>query len=104
MLGVGMTPPYVLGTANPESSVIINRMFGAFCGGTIRGAHHAFDFCAVSRMTPPNSGSGAGNCLPSIVVVAFGEPGVPVDAVLVGADELVGRIRGSCEKFRRAGG
>jgi hypothetical protein len=29
-------------------------------------------------ITPPNSGSGAGSCLPLIVVVALGDPGVPV--------------------------
>src|SRR6478672_2298002 len=29
-------------------------------------------------MTPPNFGSGGGICFPSIVVVALGEPGVPV--------------------------
>ena len=29
-------------------------------------------------MTPPNFGSGAGSCLPSMVVVALGEPGTPV--------------------------
>src|SRR5215469_9157425 len=44
----------------------------------MRGAHHAFDCMALSLITPPNFGSGAGSCLPSIVVVAPGEPGVPV--------------------------
>ena len=29
-------------------------------------------------ITPPNFGSGGGSCLPSMVVVALGEPGVPV--------------------------
>jgi hypothetical protein len=29
-------------------------------------------------MTPPNFGSGAGSCLPLMVVVALGEPGTPV--------------------------
>ena len=32
----------------------------------------------VSLITPPNFGSGAGSCLPSMVVVAPGEPTVPV--------------------------
>ena len=58
-------------------------MFGAFFGGTIRGAHHGFDFCVVSPMTPPNFGAGAGNCFPSIVVVALGAPGVPVVSIAV---------------------
>src|SRR5215471_16392193 len=73
-----MTPPYVLGTPKPESSVMISRMFGACLGGTIRGAHHAFDCMALSLITPPNFGSGGGSCLPLMVVVAPGEPGVPV--------------------------
>src|SRR5215831_12508085 len=76
--GVGITPPYVLGTPKPESSVIMSRMLGACLGGTIRGAHHAFDWRALSLITPPNFGSGAGSCFPLIVVVAPGEPGVPV--------------------------
>ena len=43
MVGVGMTPPNVLGTPKPESSVMISRMLGAFLGGTMRGAHQALD-------------------------------------------------------------
>src|SRR5215475_14913304 len=77
-VGVGITPPNVLGTPKPESSVIMSRMFGAFLGGTMRGAHQALDFCALSWITPPNFGSGGGNCFPLIVVVAPGAPGVPV--------------------------
>src|SRR5947207_15938086 len=76
--GVGMTPPNVLGTPKPESSVIIKRIFGACLGGTMRGAHHAFDWRASFLITPPNFGSGGGSCLPLIVVVAPDEPGVPV--------------------------
>ena len=38
------------------------------------GAHHALELSASSLMTPPNFGSGAGNCLPSIGAVAPGEP------------------------------
>ena len=44
----------------------------------MRGAHQYFDCKASSLITPPNGGSGAGSCLPLIVVVAPGEPGVPV--------------------------
>ena len=29
-------------------------------------------------ITPPNFGSGGGSCFPSMVVVALGEPGLPV--------------------------
>src|SRR5262245_17291708 len=76
--GVGMTPPNVLGAAKPTSSVMISNTLGAFLGGTTRGAHHGFDWAAFSLMRPPNFGSGGGSCLPEIVVVAPGEPGVPV--------------------------
>jgi len=51
---------------------------GAPFGGTTRGAHQAFDSEAFSLITPPNFGSGGGSCFPLIVVVALGEPGVPV--------------------------
>ena len=44
----------------------------------MRGAHQYFDCKASSLITPPNGGSGAGSCLPLIVVVALGEPGTPV--------------------------
>ena len=37
-----------------------------------------FDCNASYLITPPNFGSGGGSCFPSIVVVALGEPGVPV--------------------------
>ncbi len=73
-----MTPPKVLGAPNPESSVMISKTFGAPFGGTTRGAHHGFDCNASSLMTPPNFGSGGGSCLPSIAMVAPGEPGTPV--------------------------
>ncbi len=78
MAGVGITPPKVLGAPKPESSVMISKTLGAPLGGTTRGAHHGFDCNASSLMTPPNFGSGGGNCLPSIAIVAAGEPGVPV--------------------------
>src|SRR5712691_1434871 len=73
-----MTPPNVLGTPKPESSVIMSKMLGAPLGGTMRGAHQALDCRASSLITPPNFGSGGGSYLPLIVVVAPGEPGVPV--------------------------
>src|SRR6187401_1302472 len=42
------------------------------------GGQNGFESMAVSLITPPNFGSGGGICLPSMVVVALGEPGVPV--------------------------
>src|SRR6185295_15089219 len=74
----GTTPPKVPGAPKPQSSVMITRTFGAPFGGTMRGGHHAFDSVAFSSITPPNFGSGGGSCTPLIVVVALGEPAVPV--------------------------
>src|SRR5512144_1260787 len=76
--GVGITPPKVLGTPNPASSVMMSSTFGAPLGGTTRGAHHGFDCSAPSLITPPNFGSGGGSCVPGMLVVALGEPRVPV--------------------------
>jgi hypothetical protein len=78
IVGVGMTPPKVLGTPKPASSVMINSTFGAPFGGTTRGAHQGFDDSASCVITPPNFGSGGGSCFPLMVVVALGEPSVPV--------------------------
>ena len=70
---------------------MISSTLGAPFGGTTRGAHQGFDSEAFSLITPPNFGSGGGSCLPSIVVVALGEPGTPVS--------LLGRCgaRDGCE-------
>ena len=78
IVGVGITPPKVLGTPKPASSVMISSTFGAPFGGTTRGAHQGLDCSASFLMTPPNFGSGGGSCLPLMVVVALGEPSVPV--------------------------
>src|SRR6266480_904855 len=86
IVGVGMTPPNVLGTPKPESSVMMSRIFGAFLGGTTRGAHHGFDWRASFLITPPNFGSGGGSCFPVMVVVAPGEPGVPVVCICARAE------------------
>src|SRR5678815_3333434 len=45
------------------------------------GGHHGFDCLASSLIMPPNFGSGVGNCLPLMVVVALGDPGVPVVSI-----------------------
>src|SRR5215468_5040703 len=60
--GVGITPPKVLDTPKPASSVMINRTFGAPFGGTIRGAQHGFDSRASRLITPPNGSGCGGNC------------------------------------------
>src|SRR5678815_2588868 len=76
--GVGTTPPKVLGAPKPQSSVMMSSTLGAPLGGTTVGGQYGFDSEAFSLITPPNFGSGGGSCLPSMVVVALGEPGVPV--------------------------
>jgi hypothetical protein len=76
--GVGMTPPKVLGTPKPLSSVMMSKMLGAPLGGSTRGGHHGFDCTALRSILPPNFGGGGGSCFPLIVVVALGEPGTPV--------------------------
>ena len=76
--GVGMTPPKVLGEPKPSSSVMISSTLGEPFGGTTRGGHHGVDSEALSLITPPNFGSGGGSWLPLSVVVALGEPSVPV--------------------------
>src|SRR6266487_4258553 len=57
---------------------MMRSTFGAPFGGTTCGGHHGFESLASSLITPPNFGGGGGSCFPSIVVVALGEPGVPV--------------------------
>ena len=83
--GVGTTPPNVLGAPNPQSSVMMSNTLGAPLGGTTVGGHHGFDSVAFSLITPPNVGSGGGSCLPLMVVVALGEPSVPVSLDLCSA-------------------
>ena len=57
---------------------MISSTFGAPLGGTTVGGHHGVESLALSLITPPNVGGGGGSCFPSIVVVALGEPGVPL--------------------------
>src|SRR6266446_8199718 len=92
--GVGTTPPNVPGAPKPQSSVMMRSTLGAPFGGTTRGGHHGVDSEAFSLITPPNFGSGGGSCFPSIVVVAPGEPGVPVVcwAMAFGASDMQRRI------------
>src|ERR1700752_1786283 len=78
IVGVGITPPKVLGAPKPQSSVMISSTLGAPFGGTTRGGHHGGDSEAFSLITPPYFGSGGGSCLPSSVTVVPGAPGVPV--------------------------
>ena len=72
IVGVGITPPKVLGTPKPASSVMISSTFGAPLGGATVGGHQGLDCSASSLIAPPKAGSGGGSCLPLIVVVALG--------------------------------
>jgi hypothetical protein len=47
-------------------------------GGTTRAGQYGFDCAALGLIWPRNSCGGFGRYLPSMVVVAPGEPGVPV--------------------------
>src|ERR1700675_4098195 len=57
---------------------MISSTFGAPLGGTTDGGQYGLESLAVSLITPPNFGGSGGSCLPSSVIVALGEPGVPV--------------------------
>src|SRR6186713_2855008 len=76
--GVGMTPPKVPDTPYPWSSVMISKTLGAPLGGTTLGGQYGLDSWASILIVPPNGAGGFGRYLPSIVVVALGDPGVPV--------------------------
>jgi len=66
---------------------MMSRTLGAFFGGTTRGGHQGVDSEAFSLITPPNFGSCGGSCFPEMVVVALGEPDVPVISWAVTARE-----------------
>src|SRR5215470_2239480 len=74
-VGVGTTPPKVDGALKPTSSVMMSRIFGAPFGGTTRAGQAGLDCNAFSSISPWNRCGGAGRYLPSIVVVAHGDPG-----------------------------
>jgi hypothetical protein len=50
------------------------RTFGAALGGTTDGGRYGLESLASSLITPRNFGGSGESCLPSIVVVALGEP------------------------------
>ena len=68
---------------------MMSRMLGAPLGGTTVGGHHGLESTALSLITPPNFIGGGGSCLPSIVVVALGEPGVPVVCICALAEGAI---------------
>src|SRR6266576_2153087 len=65
---------------------MMRRMLGVPLGGTTRGGQYGLESTALSLITPPNGIGGGGSCFPSIVVVALGEPGVPVVCICARAE------------------
>ena len=57
---------------------MISKTLGAPLGGTTVGGQYGLESLASILIVPPNGAGGFGRYLPSIVVVALGEPGVPV--------------------------
>src|SRR6266446_6915752 len=81
---------------------MIRSTLGAPLGGTTRGGHHCVESLALSLITPPNLRGGAGICFPSIVVVALGEPNVPVTCcAAVGATASAAAIRNDAASPRK---
>jgi hypothetical protein len=64
---------------------MISSTLGAPLGGTMFGGHHGLESVAFSLITPPNLGGGVGICLPSMVIVALGEPSVPLTVWAIAA-------------------
>src|SRR5258708_36164579 len=64
---------------------MISSTLGAPLGGTTRGGHQGLESFALSLITPPNFEGGGGSCFPLIVVVALGEPNMPVTCAAAGA-------------------
>src|SRR5215467_2563662 len=54
---------------------MMRRILGAPLGGTTVGGQYGLESLASILMVPPNGAGGGGRYLPSIVVVASGEPG-----------------------------
>src|SRR5690349_24005930 len=80
---------------------MMSRMLGAPLGGTTVGGHHDLDSVAVSLITPPNFGSGGGSCFASMVVVAPGEPGVPVVCICARAEGATAMTAAASIPLRR---
>src|SRR6267378_2004791 len=57
---------------------MMRSTLGAPLGGTTVGGQYGLDCSAPRLMTPPKFGDGGGRYLPSMVVVALGEPGTPL--------------------------
>src|SRR4051795_8588518 len=54
---------------------MISTTLGAPSGGVTRGGHQGFDWLAFRSIIPPVGSGDGGSCLPSIIMVALGDPG-----------------------------
>src|SRR5215471_8241417 len=57
---------------------MISKTLGAPFGGTTLAGQNGLESFESKLIVPPKGGAGGGRYFPSIVVVALGEPGVPV--------------------------
>src|SRR5262245_20693654 len=81
---------------------MMSSTLGAPLGGTTVGGQYAFESLTFSLITPPNFGGGGASCLPSIVVVAPGEPGMPVTCCATsGADARRAHARTSAFRWSK---
>src|ERR1700722_12476074 len=78
---------------------MISNTLGAPLGGTTDGGQYGLESFAVSLITPPNFGGAGGSCFPSIVVVALGEPGVPVICCAFASNERTAPTRRPKDKM-----
>src|SRR5438093_9342421 len=53
---------------------MMSKTLGAPFGGTTRAGQYGFDPAVVRSILPPNFCGGGGSCVPSMTVVAAGEP------------------------------
>jgi hypothetical protein len=75
---------------------MIKSTLGAPFGGTTLGGQYDLESLASRPMTPPNGAGGGGIYFPSMVLVALGEPGVPV----ISWDLAEGAAGAGCAKRR----
>jgi hypothetical protein len=65
---------------------MISSTLGAPLGGTTVAGQPGLELAALRLILPVNGGGGFGRYLPSIVVVALGDPGAPFDAAAADAE------------------
>src|SRR4029453_2618978 len=68
---------------------MMSRMLGAPLGGTIVGGQPGLESAVVRPIFPGEGAGGGGILVPSRVVVALGEPGVPVVCICAPAEGAI---------------